>query len=185
MASLLGAELGLDTRACDLIRRTAPLHDIGKIGIPDSVLRKPGRLNAEEVKIMQTHTTVGAQILGGSPHRVLSVAATVARAHHERWDGTGYPDGIKGQEIPLDARIVAVADVFDVLTHDRPYKRAYPLDRALRIVIRDSGVHFDPDVVEALTVIYDRVGPAQILGLADPIDPMRDINSLASPTFTT
>ena len=134
---------------------------------------------------MQTHTTVGAQILGGSPHRILSVAATIARGHHERWDGSGYPDGIKGPDIPLDARIVAVADVFDVLTHDRPYKRAYPLEDAFQIVVDDSGVHFDPDVVEALRVIYHRVGPDQILSLADPIDPMRDINSLASPMATT
>jgi len=94
MASLLGAELGLDTQACDLIRRTAPLHDIGKIGVPDSVLRKPGRLTEVETAIMQTHTTAGAQILGGSSHRILSVAATIARGHHERWDGSGYPDGL-------------------------------------------------------------------------------------------
>lgn len=177
MASLLGAELGLDTQACDLIRRTAPLHDIGKIGVPDSVLRKPGPLTEQETEIMQTHTTVGAQILGGSSHRILSVAATIARGHHERWDGAGYPDGIKGREIPLDARIVAVADVFDVLTHERPYKKAYPLEGARQIIVEDSGIHFDPDVVEALTVIYDRVGPDQILGLADPIDPTRDITS--------
>ncbi len=131
---------------------------------------------------MQTHTTVGAQILGGSTHRALSVAATIARWHHERWDGRGYPDGLEGQDIPLDARIVAVADVFDVLTHDRPYKKSYPLERALEIVVQNGGAHFDPDVIEVLTVIYDRVGPDQILGLADPIDPMRDITSLASPT---
>ena len=178
MASLLGAELGLDTQACDLIRRTAPLHDIGKIGVPDSVLRKPGRLTEVETAIMQTHTTAGAQILGGSSHRILSVAATIARGHHERWDGSGYPDGLQGQDIPRDARIVAVADVFDVLTHERPYKVAYPLEGALQIIVESSGLHFDPDVVEALKVIYDRGGPDQILGLADPIDPMRDINSL-------
>ena len=177
MASLIGAELGLDTKACDLIRRTAPLHDVGKIGVPDAVLRKPGRLTEEEHRVMRTHTTVGAQILGGSPHEILSVAATIARSHHERWEGGGHPDGTGGLDIPLNARIVAVADVFDVLTHDRPYKDAYPLDKAFQIVVHDRGTHFDPDVVDALSVIYHRAGPDQIMGLLDPIDPMRDIKS--------
>jgi HD-GYP domain-containing protein (c-di-GMP phosphodiesterase class II) len=126
---------------------------------------------------MRTHTTVGAQILGGSPHEILSVAATIARSHHERWEGGGYSDGTGGLDIPLTARIVAVADVFGVLTHDRPYKDAYPLDKAFQIVVHDRGTHFDPDAVDALSVIHHRVGPDQIMGLLDPIDPMRDIKS--------
>jgi putative two-component system response regulator len=182
MASLIGAEVGLDTKACDLIRRTAPLHDIGKISVADAVLPKPGRLTEDEHKVMQTHTIVGAQILGGSSHEILEVAATIARSQHERWDGRGYPDGTGGLEIPLNARIVAVADVFDMLTPDRPYKQAHPLEKAFQIVVADSGLHFDPAVVDALRVIYHRAGPDQILGLSDPIDPMRDIN--CAPTTT-
>jgi len=184
MASLLAAELGLDARQVDLIRRTAPLHDVGKIGVPDALLRKPGQLSRGEFLIMQTHTTVGEQILGGSPHRILAVAAKIARGHHERWDGGGHPDGTRGVEISLDARIVAVADVFDVLTHTRPYQGAFPLHEVRQIIVDGSGKHFDPDVVEALKVIYDRVGPDKILGLADPIDPMRDIISSRTTTTT-
>jgi putative two-component system response regulator len=146
MASLLAAELGLDARQVDLIRRTAPLHDVGKIGV--------------------------------------AVAAKIARGHHEGWDGGGYPDGTRGVEISLDTRIVAVADVFDVLTHTRPYQGAFPLHEARQIIVDGSGKHFDPDVVEALKVIYDRVGPDKILGLADPIDPMRDIISSRTTTTT-
>jgi HD-GYP domain-containing protein (c-di-GMP phosphodiesterase class II) len=146
MASLLAAELGLDARQVDLIRRTAPLHDVGKIGV--------------------------------------AVAAKIARGHHEGWDGGGYPDGTRGVEISLDTRIVAVADVFDVLTHTRPYQGALPLHEARQIIVDGSGKHFDPDVVEALKVIYDRVEPDKILGLADPIDPMRDIISSRTTTTT-
>jgi cyclic di-GMP phosphodiesterase len=179
MASLIAEELGVGTHDVDLIRRTAPLHDIGKIGVPDAVLRKPGSLTADEFVMMKAHTTIGAQILGGSRHRILEVAAAIARGHHERWDGGGYPDGLEGREIPREARIVTVADVFDTLSHARPYKGAVPPERALAIILEDRGTHFDPEVVAAFEALYDRVGPAHFHELADPIDPLRDI--MASP----
>jgi len=174
MASLIGAEFGMSAREVDLIRRTAPLHDVGKIGVPDSILRKPGRLTASEFDIMRAHTTIGGQILGGSQHAILQCASAIALSHHERYDGKGYPHGLSGEAIPVEARIVAVADVFDVLVHTRPYKGAMPMPEAVAEMARSSGSHFDPILVEAFMTIYDRVGPADILALADPIHPLSD-----------
>jgi putative two-component system response regulator len=133
----------------ELIRRAAPLHDVGKIGIPDAILLKPGKLTPEEWRIMQTHATVGTRILRGSRAPVLQLAEQIALCHHERWDGTGYPTGTRGESIPLAARIVAVADVFDALTHDRPYKAAWPASDAIAEIRRQSGIQFDPLLVEA------------------------------------
>lgn len=123
------------------------LHDVGKIGIPDRILRKPARLTAEEFEVMKTHSLLGLEIVAGNPW--LEGAAQVIRHHHERFDGTGYPDGLRGTRIPLKARIFAVADVFDALTADRPYKAAMPLPEAMSLIKADSGRHFDPDVVAA------------------------------------
>jgi putative two-component system response regulator len=122
---------------------------VGKIGIPDAILLKPGKLTPEEWRIMQTHATVGTRILRGSQAPVLQLAEQIALCHHERWDGTGYPTGTQGESIPLAARIVAVADVFDALTHDRPYKTAWPASDAIAEVRRQSGIQFDPLIVEA------------------------------------
>jgi putative two-component system response regulator len=120
------------------------MHDIGKIGIPDAILRKPGRLTAEEFEIMKTHTVIGEEILAGSKSPMLQMAQEIALAHHERWDGTGYPKGLAGPEIPESARVVAIVDVYDALTHDRVYRPASPEEDALTILQRGQGTHFDP-----------------------------------------
>lgn len=166
----------MDARHVDLIRRTGPLHDVGKIGIQDSILRKPGRLTDEEFTLIQAHTLIGEQILGSSRHEVLKVAAKIARAHHEKWDGSGYPDALSGDRIPIEARIVAVADVFDVITHARPYKGAMPPNEAMAELNRCSGSHFDPTVVRAFEAMYAREGIDGIHAMADPIHPLADLN---------
>jgi putative two-component system response regulator len=150
MSATLAQLLGLAPGDCELLRRAAPLHDIGKIGISDAVLLKPGRLTAEEFDHVRTHTTIGADLLSGSHIPVVELARVVALAHHERWDGTGYPHGLRAEAIPLSARIVAVADVFDALSHARPYKQAWPLDKVLEEFVTQRGRHFDPTVVDAL-----------------------------------
>jgi len=175
LASALGSTLGLGHREVDLLRRTAPLHDLGKIGVPDSILLKPGGLTAPEFEVMKTHTTIGAQILGGSAHRILETARVIALHHHERWDGGGYPQRLRGTDIPLDARIVAVADAFDTISHARPYKAALPPREALEEIRRCASTHYDPDVVAALERVRDRVGEDHLHELAAPLDPSRDV----------
>ncbi|MGH2720190.1 MAG: HD domain-containing phosphohydrolase [Actinomycetota bacterium] len=133
----------------ELIRRAAPLHDVGKIGIPDAILLKPGKLTPEEWAIMKEHAPIGASILGDSTAPVLQMAEEIASSHHERWEGSGYPRGLAGTQIPLVSRIVGVADVLDALTHTRPYKAAWPLEDALAEIEAQAGRHFDPDVVNA------------------------------------
>lgn len=129
------------------------LHDIGKVAIPDSILYKPAPLTSEERHLMARHPTIGAEIVDGI--EFLQEAAKVVRSHHERWDGSGYPDGLRGEEIPIAARVFAVADVFDALTTDRPYRPALPLHEARRLIVLGSGSHFDPDAVEAFNSIDD------------------------------
>jgi putative two-component system response regulator len=146
---LLGVGLGLPQDEVELIRRAAPLHDIGKIGIPDAILLKPGKLTHEEFEQIKTHATIGAEILSGSGSSLLRMAESIALTHHERWDGNGYPNGFAGEEIPLPSRIVAVADVFDALTHERPYKQAWEVKEAVAEIFHQGGQHFDPRVVEA------------------------------------
>jgi putative two-component system response regulator len=149
VSALIAPLLDWPGRDVELIRRAAPLHDIGKIGIPDGILLKPGRLRAEEFERVKAHTTIGAEILSGSTSAVLRLAERIAISHHERWDGRGYPRGLAGEEIPLAGRIVAVADVFDALTHARPYKQPWPIERAVAEVLSQSGRQFDPRIVEA------------------------------------
>ena len=149
-SGLLAAALGLETQEVKLICHAAALHDVGKIGIPDQILLKPGSLTAAEFEVMKSHVSIGAEILSGSRSPLLRVAEQVALTHHEWWDGSGYPDGLTGEEIPLAGRIVSVADVFDALTHDRPYKTAAPVDEALEEICRLSARQFDPSVVAAL-----------------------------------
>ena len=120
------------------------MHDIGKIGIPDAILQKPGKLTPDEFEIMKQHTTIGAQMLAGSDSPVLELGRRIALSHHERWDGRGYPTGLPGEAIPQSARIVAIVDVYDALTHDRVYRPALPEDQALSIMEQDWGKHFDP-----------------------------------------
>ena len=150
MSAALARRLGLAEGDCELIRRAAPLHDIGKIGISDSVLLKPGPLTDEEFDHVRTHTTVGADLLADSNIPVVELARVVALAHHERWDGSGYPNKLRAEAIPFTARIVAAADVFDALSHARPYKQAWPIERVLEEFVAQRGRHFDPTVVDAL-----------------------------------
>jgi PAS domain S-box-containing protein len=150
LSARVAEALGLPRGEVELIRRAAPLHDVGKIGIADAILLKPGRLTAEEYAVMRRHTRIGAQLLSGSTSALMTMAEAIARAHHERWDGAGYPDGLAGEAIPLAARVVGVADVYDALTSDRPYRPAWPRGRALAEVARGAGTHFDPHVARAL-----------------------------------
>jgi putative two-component system response regulator len=149
----LAEAIGLGSAAAELIKRAAPLHDIGKVGIADAILLKPGPLTAEERSIMQTHTTIGSKMLSNGRSELVRLCQRIARSHHERWDGTGYPDGLVEQGIPLEARIVAVADYFDALTHERPYRGAQSESKTLDAINDTSGNHFDPVVVDALSRI--------------------------------
>ena len=149
-ACTLAKQLGWNTESCRLLRLAAPMHDMGKIGIPHSILKKPGTLTADEWTVMKTHAQIGADILSQSHAPVFQLAAEISLAHHEKWDGSGYPHGLAGTDIPLSARIVAVADVFDALTMRRPYKEAWDINRAIDHIKASSGSHFDPDVVNAL-----------------------------------
>ncbi len=150
-AARLAAALGLDPVAVELIGQAAPLHDVGKVGVPDAILLKPGPLDDDELERVRAHTEIGRRILAGSTSPVLRMAEAIAHTHHERWDGTGYPRGVAGETIPLAGRIVAVADVFDALTHVRPYKPAWPAERAHAELRAQAGRQFDPAVVEAFT----------------------------------
>ncbi|MGZ3182646.1 MAG: HD domain-containing phosphohydrolase [Telluria sp.] len=147
---LVAAELGMSAREQELILNAAPMHDIGKVGTPDHILLKPGRLDEAEMAVMRQHAEIGHQILAQSDAEMLQLAAVIAWTHHEKWDGSGYPRGLKGEEIPLYGRIVAVADVFDALTSARPYKRAWTLEAARAYLADNSGSHFDPRCVDAL-----------------------------------
>ncbi len=148
-SALIARKLGLNEEAVESILYAAPLHDIGKIGIPDQILLKPGPLDEREWEIMKKHTEIGAEILRGTQSGFVKVGEIVALYHHERWDGRGYPRGLKGPEIPLAARIVAVADVFDALTSDRPYRKAFSVEEAFQIIEEELGSHFDPKVGRA------------------------------------
>ncbi len=141
--------LGLSEAEQQTVLYAAPMHDIGKVGIRDHILLKPERLDEREFAIMRGHPRIGYEILQGSTSPLLQIAASIALTHHERWDGTGYPQCLKGEDIPLHGRIVAVADVFDALTSNRPYKRAWPIDEALDFLRQQSGSHFDPKCVQA------------------------------------
>jgi putative nucleotidyltransferase with HDIG domain len=149
-AALLGERLGLDPELVLLLRAAAPMHDIGKIATPDGVLRKRGPLTASERARMESHTTVGHEILADSESKLLAMAAAIALAHHEWFDGSGYPRGLSNGDIPLEGRIVAVADVFDALLSDRPSRPAMTTEQAMTSIKEESGTHFDPHVVEAL-----------------------------------
>ncbi len=156
-AAEIAIALGLSEARVELLRLAAPLHDIGKIAVGDKILRKTGMLTDEQRRLMKQHTDVGRDLLGGSGSELLELAATVAWTHHERWDGSGYPRGLKGEEIPLEGRIVAVADVFDALSSDRPYRPRLSVDEARAAVLEGSGRAFDPDVVDAFVLSLEAV----------------------------
>lgn len=152
-SALIARALGLGENRVELIRQAAPLHDVGKIGVSDRILLKPGKLNSEEAALMKTHVKIGRSILSGSRSLLLQMAEQIAYTHHEWWDGSGYLCGLRGTAIPTVGRIVAVADVFDALTHERPYKEAWPLERAVAEIQNMSDRQFDPDVVEAFSTL--------------------------------
>ena len=155
--ALLAAKLGLPPDEVDIILHASPLHDIGKIAIPDAILMKPGPLDEDEWRIMRTHTLHGARILANSPNRILQVAEEIARTHHEWFDGSGYPAGLKGGDIGLLGRLSAVADVFDALTSPRPYKPPYPASKAADILRQGRGTHFDPEILDLFLDSFDEV----------------------------
>ena len=152
---LLAAAVNSDPEWVDLVYNAAPMHDIGKIGIPDSILLKKTKLNDAEWKLMRQHPDYGAEIIGDHPSPLLQLAKKIALSHHEKWDGSGYPGGLQGEAIPLAGRIVAVADVFDALTTERPYKKAWPVEEALSYIMDNAGKHFDP----ALTALLKKIKP--------------------------
>ena len=169
VGAIAGA-MGLEPDLEELLVLAAPLHDVGKIGIPDSILLKPGPLTTEEMAVMRRHVNIGACILSGSTSPVLVAAEEIARFHHERWDGRGYLEGLVGEQIPLCARITAVADVFDALTHDRPYKQAWALERAVAEIVGRSGSSFDPAVVDAFRGLDHQALAAGSAAAADQLD---------------
>jgi putative two-component system response regulator len=153
----LARTVGLSDHDAAMIERAAPLHDVGKVGVPDAILLKPSALSAGELDIIRTHPAMGARILSGSRVPLLRMAEEIAHAHHERWDGSGYPHGRSGEGIPLAGRIVALADAFDAMTHDRPYKRSIPPPQALEVIQSERATHFDPQVVDAFVRVYPRL----------------------------
>jgi len=146
---LISKEFGFDDETSELLLKASPMHDVGKIGIPDHVLLKPGKLTKEEFEIIKTHCDIGNRIIGDSDSELLQVARVVAHQHHEKWNGRGYPQGLMGDDIDIYARITSVADVFDALTSRRPYKEPWELDRAVGLITEESGQQFDPMVVKA------------------------------------
>jgi putative two-component system response regulator len=154
---LIARELGLSEDQQQLLLEAAPMHDIGKVGIADAVLLKPGRLTPEEFEVMKQHAVYGYELLSGSSSVLLQTGAEIARGHHEKYDGTGYPYGIKGDEIPIFSRIVAVADVFDALTSERPYKKAWEVEAAVDFLVAGAGSHFDPACVTAFLSAWEDV----------------------------
>ena len=163
LAARLARHLGHEDRMVWLVRHVAPLHDLGKIAIPDTVLLKPGRLTREEFEVVKTHAVLGARVLADGKSEVLGMAERIARSHHERWDGTGYPDGLAGNDIPIEGRLVHVADVFDVLVHERPYKESWTVDAAAEEIRRGAGTQFDPEVVRAFDALGAGAWQAEVV----------------------
>lgn len=157
ISALIARHAGWDEAQCEMMLHASPMHDVGKIGIPDAILLKPGKLTPEEWRIMQTHTRIGGDILGGDDSDLLHLAREIALTHHEKWDGSGYPEGLAGDAIPMSGRIVALADVFDALTSERPYKRAWPVAEALQWMRDNSGSHFDPRLAELFFHLLDDI----------------------------
>ncbi|MBF0426193.1 MAG: HD domain-containing protein, partial [Magnetococcales bacterium] len=164
-ARLLGMAAGLPKAIGELLFNAVPMHDVGKIGIPDRVLLKPGRLDAEEWAIMKQHAQFGANIIGDHDSELLASARVIALTHHEKWDGSGYPRGLRGEDIPLYGRITAIVDVFDALSFERPYKKPWPLPDVIDLVKREAGHHFDPrlttifmDILPEIRLIHQKFG---------------------------
>lgn len=176
LSAMIAVELGMSEDKISLLRRAAPLHDVGKIAIPDSILLKPGPLTDEEFDIIRGHVDAGARLLSGGGFELLRMAETIARYHHEHWDGSGYK-GLAGEEIPLVGRIVAVADVYDVITSERPYKRALTVEEAVERIEADRGSHFDPAVVDAFRKVVDSGRVSALKSFAPPSHQMENNSS--------
>lgn len=170
-SAIMAQALGFTDEEVEYVLYAAPMHDVGKIGIPDRILLKPGALTREELAEMSKHTTIGAKILENSDAKIIQLAQTIALNHHEKWNGEGYPNGLKGEEIPLVARIVNLADMFDAMTSKRPYKDPYPVDLAVQIITKDRGISIDPQVVDAFIAKLDAIlnvrGKASPYGIPD------------------
>jgi len=156
----------------------APLHDVGKVAIPDAILLKPGKLTAEERAIVETHAEEGHRLLKGSSSAILDLAATIALSHHEKWDGSGYPRGVRGEAIPIEGRIVAIADVFDALSSDRVYRKAFPVEEAVAMMRSERGKHFDPVLLDAFLEVLGSSGP-------DAREHVRDLIAVADSALET
>lgn len=156
-AHIVAVELKLPPKQCETILHASPMHDVGKLGIPDGVLLKPGKLDADEWAVMKTHSAIGGRILEGSSSELLHMGEVIALTHHEKWDGSGYPKGLSGESIPIEGRIAAIADVFDALTSKRPYKEPFSVEKALQIIEEGRGSHFDPTVLDAFASQLDAI----------------------------
>lgn len=158
-STLLAEHIGMDPEFCERLGHAAPLHDVGKVAIPDAILLKPGPLTPEERAIVETHAEEGHRLVRGSSSAILDMAATIALSHQEKWDGSGYPRGLKGEAIPIEGRIVAVADVFDALTSDRVYRKAFSVEEAVQMMREQRGRHFDPVLLDAFMDVLGQTGP--------------------------
>ncbi|HSZ06102.1 MAG TPA: HD domain-containing phosphohydrolase [Solirubrobacteraceae bacterium] len=154
---LLARQTGLPEERCEFLRLASQLHDVGKVAVPDSILLKPGKLTPEEFEVIKGHAETGYQMLAGSASEVVQLGALIARTHHERWDGSGYPRGLAGEDIPLEGRIAAVSDVFDALTSDRVYRSAMPVKSAMQMMSEERGRHFDPDLLDAFLLTLPEI----------------------------
>ena len=175
-ATLLAVQVGMEGEWCARMSHAAPLHDVGKVAIPDAILLKPGRLTPDERAIVETHAEEGHRLLRGSSSSILDLAASIALSHHEKWDGSGYPRGLAAEAIPMEGRIVAVADVFDALTSDRVYRKAFAVEEAVAMMLEQRSKHFDPVLLDAFMEVLGRSGPdarAQIK--ANPQALLRDV----------
>jgi methanogenic corrinoid protein MtbC1 len=169
LSTLLAQQIGMDSDFCERLSHAAPLHDVGKVAIPDAILLKPGPLTPEERAIVETHAEEGHRLLRGSNSSILELATTIALSHQEKWDGSGYPRGLVGEAIPIEGRIVAIADVFDALTSDRVYRKAFPVEEAVQMMREQRGRHFDPVLLDAFMEVLDKSGPdAREQERADP-----------------
>ncbi len=180
-STLLAERAGLERKLCERLGYAAPLHDVGKVAIPDAILLKPGPLTAEERAIVETHAEEGHRLLRGSSSSILDMAATIALSHHEKWDGSGYPRGLAGEEIPVEGRIVAVADVFDALTSDRVYRTAYSVEQAVQMMRGQRGQHFDPELLDAFLEVLS--APAPTRAHDSPPTPRRSWRGCWRPTW--
>jgi CheY-like chemotaxis protein len=158
-STLLATQVGMEGDWCTRMSHAAPLHDVGKVAIPDAILLKPGALTADERAIVETHAEEGHRLLRGSSSSILDLAASIALSHHEKWDGSGYPRGLSGEAIPIEGRVVAIADVFDALTSDRVYRRAFSVEKAVEMMREQRGKHFDPVLLDAFMEVLGRSGP--------------------------